>query len=77
MTEAEIRQWWQTLMLALQRQSFPRLDMLNISAGDVRDNVERLLRARQGWERWELFIEAVFEVGEDAFVKLVGANCDG
>ena len=46
MTEAEIRQWWQTLMLALQRQSFPRLDVLGISPGEVRDNVERLLRAR-------------------------------
>jgi len=76
MTETELRQWWQTLGLALQRQSLPRLDVLGISPGDVRDSVEQLLRNRQGWERWELFIEAVFEIGEDAFVKLAGANCD-
>ena len=75
--EAELRQWWRDLALTLQRQSPVHLDVLNISLGKVRDNFEQLLRERPGWERWELFIEAVFEVGEDAFVKLVGANRNG
>lgn len=76
MTEAELRQWWRTLMLALQRQSLPRLDVLGMSAGGVLSSVEQLMRERPGWERWELFIEAVFEVGEDAFVKLAEVSSD-
>lgn len=71
MTEADIRQWWQTLMLALQRQSVPRLDTLGISASEVRADVEQMMSERSQWERWELFIEAVARVGEDAFVELV------
>ena len=73
--EAELRQWWQTLGLALQRQSFPRLDVLGMSAGDVRDRCNTLLQQRR--EPHEAFQEAVFDVGEDAFVKFVGANRNG
>lgn len=75
--EAELRQWWQTLGLTLQRQSVVRLDALGISPGKVRNSVERSLRERPDWEQWELFIEAVFDAGEGAFVKLAGANRDG